>query len=315
MTTSRLIRELWRRAGDLKPRERRPGFQLESVLKATDKLNDISKSPPLRLWIQIYDEYISWMLSYSMLLIGEMHKESPSYVKAMAMLSGAITSHAISIRRLVLSGHDVSAKQVTRSLGEYVDVALLIFQNSDLAEEFVRTDSEKAANEFWNKYVRKYKARKSIKGALAEIMKDSKDFEGWSTNYDEWHEWRVSEDSTLSMAAHPSYLASVVAIIPPGSIIESPLYGITGLIADTSIRTIRYSIISLADIVMFSALSASNQKPVGNIYKYDDKNELHRHVKLGRSVLLLLLLYLISNQDSPELQASPIEDSFDGSAP
>ena len=91
---------------------------------------------------------------------------------------------------------DLGAKILVRSLREYVDVLVLLIARPELAGEFEQEDFNKA-NEFWHRHVRSLKARRALWASLAPGMELPID----------WTEFEKEEDTTLSLAAHPSYVA------------------------------------------------------------------------------------------------------------
>jgi hypothetical protein len=219
--TSRVIRCLWQMQNESWTSKKRIGLWPKEAVRISDKRNSADEIPTLGNWLLIYDEFLSWYTSLYTVVYSKIHNigsEDIAEAKVSTLLLGAVISHSFAIRKLVLSGFDLAAKQVLRSLCEYNDLMLLIAVDPGIANEFLGTDIQERSDAFWRKYFRKGKARRQ--------------FYQYAQRNDAAHpeiiDWRKQEDSILSMSAHPSMLASFVSIAPPGCDESSPWMGFFG---------------------------------------------------------------------------------------
>jgi hypothetical protein len=121
--------------------------------------------PQLKAWLLVYDEFLSWLVSYNFLgqLTCFKNDGGTSLQKCRIAIGASVVSLSLSLRKLAIDGHDVAARDVMRSLREYVDVLALLSIRPELCDEFIDTQDEKNSNSFWFKYVAKGKAQKEIK--------------------------------------------------------------------------------------------------------------------------------------------------------
>ena len=58
------IRRSWRKNGLIEGRSGRPGLSINEIVKESRKRNRLIKINSLDVWIVIYDEYLSWFVSF-----------------------------------------------------------------------------------------------------------------------------------------------------------------------------------------------------------------------------------------------------------
>ena len=120
-TAKSLIAEFWKETGVRKPKRGEVTEYASYSLFLADKLTSVA----FQNHLELFDEFVSWLADVNVVLFSNLKRENVVY----AQLASAICSLALSVRHLVGIGHDVSAKILARSLGEYSDVmALLILQ-------------------------------------------------------------------------------------------------------------------------------------------------------------------------------------------
>ncbi len=290
----KIINQLWRNSDYPLTEKSWQRSSLSLTARETKKINKEHGVPTFDAWITVLDEYTSWFISLSATCLTEQKTTSnpTPELKAFSVLFAAITSHLISIRHLVSTGHDLPAKQVLRSLGEYVDLILVLHFKPNLIAEFVKEKNYGKNNDFWHKNISKGKARAVIDQALKQLLFKEQDA------LDEWKKLRKEEDSILSESVHPSFIACFMSLIGP---VNSQLHGnaFLGIKSETAIRTIRYTIFSLTEFMKIGVLLPfTGNKVHGALVKHDDKNPIHQHVKHGRDVLNNLFVFLLENQDS-----------------
>lgn len=295
----KIINDFWRNSDYPLTEQSWQRCSLSLTERETKKINKEYDIPTFDTWITILDEYISWFISLSSACLTE-HKETSNpalELQAFSVLFAAVTSHLISIRHLVSVGHDLPAKQVLRSLGEYVDLILVLHFKPNLIAEFLKKKNHGENNDFWHKNISKGKARAVVEQALKHLLFK----ENWML--DEWKKLRKEEDTILSESVHPSFIACFMNLLGP---INSQLHGnaFLGIKSETSIRTIRYAIFSLSEFMKVGILLPfMGNKVHGPLVKYDDENPLHQHVKHGRDVLNNLFAFLLENQSDPLFNA------------
>jgi hypothetical protein len=92
-------------------------------------------------WISLYDEFANWMISLTTLVaVAPLVLEVPvtdAHHRAFIPLLGSITSQIVAIRRLVLAGLDMPAKQICRSLVEHIDVGVRMTLDDSALKTFL----------------------------------------------------------------------------------------------------------------------------------------------------------------------------------
>ena len=83
---------------------------------------------------------------------------------------GAIVNHAIAVQDLCLKGLDVPAKQVLRSMLEYIELLILFDTNPALILEYQTAQTLEEANSFWHKNLKGQKARIAIENKLPPLL-------------------------------------------------------------------------------------------------------------------------------------------------
>lgn len=294
----KIVQDFWQ--GSSANLESRPGEYIEQLVNDSMQRNMLHESPELRAWLIVYDDCLLWSTSLSKALVETMmaKKEGvlPPLFTACMLLSSAITSHLFSIRLLVLSGFDVQAKQIARSLSEHVDTLLLLILHPELADEFSLTEDRDRANEFWNKHLRRGKARKALHAEIERIIGDV------GEEFSKLKVWRQEEENALSMASHPTKLGCYVGMCVPvqeGSEYTAgdepvSVLGFLGVRHSQSVRTLQYACFVLSYLFAFASFPFGEEGPVGfpTPIKFDPDNFMHTLVKHGRVVSMLSILML-----------------------
>lgn len=233
--------------------------------------------------LRLYDEFLVWSVLLSTTLTGRPVFSDLPGEASYRILSGAITAHLLAIRKLVIAGFDVPAKQILRAQAEHCDVLLLLIKRPELAKEFAVPNDWEAANSFWNRHVRREKARKGVFSAsVPEFAR-----EDW---YRDWHQFRQSEDTVLSLASHPSFVAAWVTTWPVEiglGIKEGEVRpGFLGAVTRASVRTLEYAMYSMM------LLAAASEFPFGGrngkfptLSSPDSDHPLYQRIERGRRVL------------------------------
>jgi hypothetical protein len=282
-----LVRRLWKETGETFPLQSKDA--VGAIYAHSMLINEKAISSQLHNNVVFYDQFVIWLVQLATALnfapeLLEKSKKPTSY----RFLVGAICSFSLSIRHLVCFGHDVAAKILVRSLSEYIDVLALLIARPELTSEFEQEDFT-TSNEFWHRHVKGVKARRALWNSLGAGSEQTE----W---YREITDWRKQEDTILSIAAHPSYVAAVMSTFPLDSVvsasasIEGP--GFIGHVTDASIRTLVYAMYSLFMLVALSRFPFGEQQQFEPLIVYDEKADAHRHIPAGRHVLMGIIAFL-----------------------
>lgn len=211
-----------------------------------------------------------------------------------------------SIRRLVVSGLDSSAKQILRCLSEYIDVAVVLSKNEELAAEFVGHGDVEGAKQFWSIYLKAHKNKKQISQKFQEIMRPLISDSG----IQEMLVFEAQEEAILNAVVHPSLVGGQMilmsGVMDSDTITWPPYFGCQ---TSFSIRTIKYAIYKLIFLVALMDFSefCQNLPSANNDYTDEQANayqvlvqHLTDHVLYGQSFLLKLGALSLSNTKKGE---------------
>lgn len=214
------------------------------------------------------------------------------------LLIGTICSHLFAIRHLILLGHDVQARQILRSLHEYIGTLELILDDPGLAKEFLATTDPIKSNQFWYKNLRRGRSRQPFKKIMASIFAEE-------SAQAEMLKWREDSDSILSMTVHPSQLACWMTLFAPGTADEGHFWpGFVGAKTETSISTISMAISRLWELLWEKKDFPFSYKIKNSaLIRYNNKNGFHKHVRRGYPAVLSILVFSLTYASvSPELK-------------
>jgi hypothetical protein len=160
----------------------------------------------------IYDEYLAWFASVANLLMSRiMGAESVADVRVRVIFitTASIVGQLIAIRRLVVAGLDTSAKQILRCLAEHIEVAIVLSQSEELANEFVTNEEIEGAAQFWRIYLRAANKRKVISDQFRKLIETQLGVEA----AEEIRVFEAEEESVLHAVIHPSYVGCSMAAL------------------------------------------------------------------------------------------------------
>ncbi len=296
---SRVIHEAWKRAGvDTEA----PGLGMSELLELADQ--NFRESTPIALnnWLLVFDECGAWFANLAILLMFSLIVAPSGDIqlrRVLACVIGNISSQIIAIRKLVLSGLDVQAKQLLRILIENIDVSLLIAQDKDALGDFELTIDELSSNDFWHKHISKGKIRTKIHSKLGEVIgRDA---------YREFEQYFKQEEQILGMAIHPSLGAAQMACFPRlvGGHESDPFsFGFLGGVSAFSERTLSYAVFYTIFYLSYGYVP-KNIEASG----YDDAvqkgiDELQDRVDRGKIALGHICGYAFQNKQSAEFSTS-----------
>jgi hypothetical protein len=307
------VEEAWKLAGADK--EIRPGLTMQQFLEFADK-NNQRQLKTISNWLLVFDECAAWFSNLACLLmftlktnnVVEDDSRDARLHRVLTSLIGNISAQAIAIRRLVLSGLDVQAKQLVRALVEQLDVALLVSKDANALDGFESTVDGPTANAFWHRHLSKGKPRGKVYSRLRERLGEK--------SYQELLEYFKQEERILGMAIHPSLAASQVASLPGLANLEEQrpfTLGFVGDVTSFSERTLGYSVFYM----LFYVLDGGYVPELKENEAIDEDAmkflvELRKHVLQGQLALMYIFSYVHHNQGNPEFSTPLSERQFDG---
>lgn len=288
----KLLRKKWKEAGCTLGRKQRPGVSTGALSKLSASRNSKLRDPHFALWIAIYDEFVSWLISLISIVQFNSRRRpyTPTdYEKAVVLLLMRIVADSLAIRHLMLLGFDAAARTQVRTTSEHVELLIAILDDPAMGAEFCKTRDEVAANKFWKAYLSKHKIRPRIKDVWLKFFRGDHAPAKWFAN------WGSNGYSELSAIAHPSFMGCVHAVLPAkAEYTDENWLGLWGDRSLSSIGTIETYLSFLFPLVLalrdfpFGKKTRHFRRPC----RYNATNEFHRHVKYGRDVLTSLVLSL-----------------------
>src|SRR2546426_717725 len=159
-----------------------------------------------RARLAILDEGILWL---SVLPIALEHTlGSDDRRRAAWALCGTACSQAVAIRRLILSGLDIPAVVLRRTMSESLFKCIALIRQADLAKRFVEAQSDEEANRVWSQALRPSRVEKVLAEVETELFGEAHD------PNEEFRTWRRVEFARSSQSVHASYISSVLASRP-----------------------------------------------------------------------------------------------------
>ena len=310
------IRRSWRASGLIEGRSGRPGLSITEIVRLSRKRNRSIKIEPLELWLIIYDEYLSWYVSFFTVIQQGLHiAKADTFERDLLRCFLAVTSKVISdlfaIRHLCVEGFDVATKTLLRSTIEYIDILSIVAIEPSICREFVDIESNEESNAFWNKYLRGGKKRNRARHIMRKAWVELGVFEDYQMAVD-FDKWLYEESDVLAMSSHPSFLGGSFSSIVLGSKIEDNWPGVFGSKGEISAQTLH---VAVKHTVKFLFLSGDipfrdSEKEVV-LMEYQETDQLHRHTKIGRSWLISFYVAVIADPRGkpiffPEIDVSDI---------
>ena len=279
------------------------GVQVEELVEVSATRNSELEMPYVDLWIRVLDEFISWQTS----LIGVLNsanansKRMTDFDRCTLFIMMKIVADSTSIRHLILLGYDTSARTILRYVGEYMELYVAILNDPSLASEFKNAQTPEDTTEFWRSNLAYGGIRKKVKEAWGSLFKDDQDIDA----RDRFANWGYSSNAILSGIIHPSYMAAAFSALPMKTkYIDEKWFGFLGDKSEWSVDTI-----GIYQAYMFPILILNNGFPFeghgefmgeGDI-AYDEADEGHQHVKIGRTVLANLIMSMCLESNLPHV--------------
>jgi hypothetical protein len=247
----------------------------------------------------MFDAIAEWLIAVTDVFILALlfSRRSPQVKKwrAMSLALSAVITQLIAVRRLVLSGLDVPAKQILRCLVEHMDLAVRLNVDPKMITEYLkydRIDGSKGARRFWSLYLQKSK-NYSLRGAVYQRMETLLG----KTTVQSYADYRQEEDMILNTSIHPNRVSAGVNLTGTMYLAaekDDSLGGLPhlGLIDESSGRTLSYAITAMADYAMFGYIPkwkdlprACRNDPTAGIFCKEACDHIHRGFEFVPSVV------------------------------
>lgn len=276
-----------------------PGRCVEDMISDAENRAVAELPPVVAAWRRIFDEFLMWFSSVAIYLQEDLRlgRTPAAHKIAYGLLAGAAASQMTAIRKLVTAGLDVPAKQVLRGLCEYFDVLSLLIIKPELVPEFQKTQDSVTSNRFWHSHI----SRRRLKEIISQhILQEASE-----AHIKQWKEWKKLEDSVLSMAIHPSYIACTMSNYS----FDKEITGLSifGRSDSASVRTLSYTIFASAEAVILLTIWLHQNRDNSELFDNTDVEPiLLTIVQKGGYVLMAALMGLCTEERlHPELVRRP----------
>jgi len=310
------LRKHWAEQGEELVAGERLGLEIAELIGASKNRNAEIEAPHLELWVTILDELNSWLISLlSTIYAPEKHrKESMNdFERSVVVILAKIISDTTSLRHLITLGFDSSARTLLRSISEYLQVRVAIIDDPDLSAEFVTAETPETANAFYFRQLARGKLGNRVEAAWAGFFKSRNGAAQFFANQ------QRELGSLLAGTAHPSFAGGCQAAL--GFIQPDPnenWLGHWGAKSNMSVLTISIYTSCFMPLLLLSNFPFKGfESHLAVQIKYDPEDEMHRHVKAGRSVLASLILSLSKDSNFPYIfpdgfEPEAMSDSVEG---
>lgn len=244
-------------------------------------LSDVSSNLFLLDYCIVWFSYYSEALTAA-LIIQSSQDENKYQRSSINLISWRITAELIAIRKLVLSGLDVPAKQILRSMSENLDALSLAAVDSNFCADFVKDQDVEHSNKTWYKYISKGKVRSHVNEQLPANLREL---------LSHHEEFRKQEETVLSAAAHPSFMSGFASLFPNyDEKNDEDDIGISPSFSLFSIRTIRYcSYRVMIHCFLDLSLLKTYEKYIDDA-SHEELFDLKNFVKAGRKIAVSSLV-------------------------
>jgi hypothetical protein len=297
------LRMRWSERGIVLSHGEHIGLQISEVVEESVRRNAALETPFVDTWVAILDEFISWFFSLFTVVYGsgKRKRKFTHSEKSIVMILSKIIGDSTAIRHLIILGFDTSARTLLRSTAEYMELLVAILNEPKLSSEFAKSDTPAEAKKFWEAHLASGKIRRKMHSAWAKLLdrEESGDAAQW------FADWGYSSNDILSAMIHPSIGGGMFTLIP-SKIKYEPEENWLGILGDKSESSV--GTIHIYASFMFAILILHRDFPFNGYNKYfqvkmryNDNDEMHRHVKIGRDILAGLILSLGTDNNRPHL--------------
>ncbi|WP_154661156.1 hypothetical protein [Microvirga lotononidis] len=262
---------------------------MSELARLAARRNRLKKLEHFELWNEIYDEYVSWVISVASSIYLPLKNEGEfegnvELRLSVTMLFFRLVSDLLSVRILCREGHDVAAKVIARTAVENIDLIILLLKKPELAIDFWNAEDTKRSNDFWHKNVKGEKARKVQKDILRVRLNND---DAASSIYD----WMYEFHAILGASTHPSQLGAMFSVLAIGSGTTDNWLGMFGDRAEISCDTYSHLVTHIWKIgFYFKGFPFDDENASRLGLKYSEENTLNRHAKVGGETLTSFLV-------------------------
>ncbi|WP_290809484.1 hypothetical protein [Ferrovibrio sp.] len=308
------LRKMWADRGFPIENGERVGVAISDLVAHSMQRNNALSLPSLDLWISIFDECLSWFISLNTLVYAKRDKtgEMTDFEKSVTLILCKIIADGTAIRHLILLGFDTASRSLLRSVSEYMEVLVALLHKPEFSEDFIKSNTPEGAEEFWRAYLRGGKIRKRVTLAWRDFFDGHEDTAEWFGN------WGRSSHVILSGLTHPSFAGGFfTTLTPKEKHVDENWLGIWGDKSVLSVDTVyiflkfAFPVLLLSRQFPFEGFDGSLAMPI----LYDETDEFHRHVRIGRDILASVVLSLSTDENMrhvfPEADWSFLPDDAD----
>jgi hypothetical protein len=101
----------------------------------------------------LISDAIIWHHSMALLFMQRLENARRPFDQALMALFMRVSQDSIVVQHLIAKGYDVQARNLLRSIDEHTDTIYYLCLRPEACSEFVATEDEKSANEFWYKHI------------------------------------------------------------------------------------------------------------------------------------------------------------------
>ena len=165
----------WRRLG-VEPGDFTCASIVDPYLKSQPERTGPGRSKHVDIWIALFDEFLGWYILLFEALdnhnrqVTEEANALTDYERSIIAILFKIIGDSFAFRLLIISGYDVAARTLLRSILEYFEVFVAIINDPQLAERFAETGDVDKANAFWHETFSKGKIDKKLAAAWQERL-------------------------------------------------------------------------------------------------------------------------------------------------
>ncbi|MCK9383406.1 MAG: hypothetical protein M0Q15_02030 [Nevskia sp.] len=251
------------------------------LLAKRERASEAAAAKHLQPWLHILEDSIQWLANLAAIL-DRLNTDGAlnNAERAIWAMVGASCSHAMAVRRLVISGLDTPARAEARTLDEHLSACIAFLHDRELAEQFHQCQTKDDAAQFWYKNLNTKALRKHLNAVERTVSLEpivSADMRAWRSNEIDW----------FSQAIHPSYLGAALSTITLTA--EDPdMHGpaFLGLASACSERTLDFACKSIWYFACFGFMMLFNEhNSHPPVIPVDKEDEMHQMAVVGRYVI------------------------------
>lgn len=290
------MQKAWDSRGEKLPKGHRLGLSITEIIKHSKLRHKKLDTHFIDLWIGILDELHSWIFSLFSTVYDTSEERDPlnDFERSVVLILGKLAADTTAFRHLIELGFDSAARTVLRSIIEYIQVLIAILDDPNLAKEFVKANTPESSNEFYFQNIARKKITNRIKTALIKFFDDDVTAKIFLDQQNEILK-------LLAGTSHPSFSGGELSVMHFIELENDEKWlGLFGAKSNISVFTIDMYAQNFLFLLLLSNFPFEGyEKWLTRPINYDERNEMHRHVKHGRAVLASLILSLRKEENIP----------------